>query len=400
MNTAELYEKYILSNYGVRTHTLVRGEGVRAWDDTGKCYLDFCTGIAVDALGHSHPQWVRAVQKQAATLVHTSNLFRNELQGRLAQAIVQKAGPGKMFFCNSGTEANEALLKLARLHGRKKASGAEGVCHKVIVAEKAFHGRTFGAMSATPQDKIQNGFRPMLDGFAVGKMNDLSSFEKLIGSDTAAILIEAVQGEGGLSMAKPEFLQGLRALCDKHGILLMFDEIQCGLGRVGKFLAFQLSGVKADAFSLAKGLAGGFPMGGIWVAEQHTDLFTPGSHGATFGGNPLACAAALAMMEVLDGEGLIEKIAKQTPAWHQALNGIVAKHPKVAKEVRGVGYMTGIALHVPTAPVVMALREEGLLTAPAGGDVIRLLPPLIATEADLAESVAIFDKVLARMESN
>ncbi len=397
MNTADRYAAYLLSNYGAPALTLVKGHGACVTDDAGKTYLDFCTGIAVNALGHAHPVWVRRVQEQAATLAHVSNLFRNEPQSLLAEKIVQKAGPGRMLFCNSGAEANEALLKLARLHGKRRNGGVEGVVTKVVVAANAFHGRTYGSMSATPQEKIQGGFRPMLDGFATGRINDLASFEALVDERTAAVLVEPLQGEGGLTVAQTEFLHGLRALCDRRGALLMFDEIQAGMGRTGKWFGHQISGVRADAFSMAKGLGGGFPIGAIWVAKGNDDLFTPGSHGTTFGGNPLACAAALAVFEVIESEGLLEKIAAYAPAWRAALASTAAARPDIIKEVRGVGYMTGLALTDAPAAFVAALREAGLLVAPAGDNVVRLLPPLNATQAELAESAAIVDRVARAM---
>lgn len=394
MNTADRYAEYLLTNYGAPPLTLVKGSGARVTDDTGKTYLDFCTGIAVNALGHAHPHWVKRVQEQAATLAHVSNLFRNEPQGLLAEKIVEKAGSGRVLFCNSGAEANEALLKLARLHGKRRNGGVEGEIVRVVVAANAFHGRTFGAMSATPQEKIQGGFRPMLRGFVTGNLNDLESFEALVDEQTAAVLIEPIQGEGGLTVAQAKFINGLRAVCDRQGALLMFDEIQTGVGRTGKWFAHRHAGVKADAFSMAKGLGGGFPIGAIWVAKGHDDLFTPGSHGTTYGGNPLACAASLAVFEVIENENLLEKIVGRTPAWHDALRAVAVARPDIVKEVRGVGYLSGIALTGPVAPVVAALREAGLLVAPAGDNVIRLLPPLTATPAELAESAAIVDKVV------
>ena len=399
MNTADRYSAYLLTNYGPPALTLVRGEGVRVWDDAGLAYLDFCTGIAVNALGHGHPAWVNRVREQAATLTHVSNLFRNEPQALLAEKVVEKAGPGRVLFCNSGAEANEALLKLARLHGRRRNGGVEGKVFKVVVAANAFHGRTFGAMAATPQEKIQGGFRPMLEGFAVGKLNDLASFEALVDDDTAAVLVEPIQGESGLTLAQAEFLRGLRALCDRRGSLLMMDEIQTGVGRTGRWFAHQYAGVKVDAFSMAKGLGGGFPIGGIWVAKGHDDLFTPGSHGTTFGGNPLACAAALAVIDVIESEELLEKIVARTPAWHAALRATAVARPDIVKEIRGVGYMTGLALTEAPAPLVAALRDAGLLTAPAGDNVIRLLPPLTATAADLAECAAIVGKIVRALPS-
>lgn len=394
MTTADRYAAYLLTNYGAPPLTLVSGAGARVTDDTGKTYLDFCTGIAVNALGHAHPVWVERVREQAAKLTHVSNLFRNEPQALLAEKLVAKAGPGRVLFCNSGAEANEALLKLARLHGKRRNAGVEAGIIRVVVAANAFHGRTYGAMSATPQEKIQGGFRPMLEGFATANLNDLESFEALVDDNTAAVLIEPIQGEGGLTVAQTKFIAGLRAVCDRVGALLMFDEIQTGMGRTGKWFGHQHAGVKADAFSMAKGLGGGFPIGAIWVAKGNDDLFTPGSHGTTYGGNPLACTAALAVIEVIESENLLEKIAAQTPAWHAALRATAAARPDIIKEIRGVGYLSGLALTGPVAPVVAALREAGLLVAPAGDNVIRLLPPLNATAAELAESAAIVDKVI------
>lgn len=394
----EQYAHYVLGNYGPPPLTFVRGEGVYLYDDAGRCYLDFGSGIAVTALGHSHPRWVAAVREQAGQLSHVSNLFANPQQGQLAARLVEKAGPGRAFFCNSGTEANEALLKLARLHGQRKA-GQEGVCHKVICARNAFHGRTFGGMSATPQEKVQAGFAPLLDGFAFAELNDLDSFEALIDEHTAAIFIETIQGEGGVFRASDRFLKGLRALCDTHGLLLMLDEVQCGIGRSGSFFAFQQAGVQPDAIGMAKGLGGGFPIGAIWVTEAHTDLFRPGCHGSTFGGNPLASAAALAVLETIEAEDLIGQVQRQAPAWHAELQALVARHPAFLSEVRGLGYMVGLGLQVPSGPVMEAAREAGLLTVAAGNNTLRLLPPLTTKAEELSEAVGILEQVLLAMPS-
>ena len=392
--TAELYARYVGRNYGAPAITLVRGQGVYVWDAADKRYLDFATGIAVNALGHSHPVWVRRVSEQAARLVHVSNLYRNQPQGLLAEALVRRAGPGRVIFCNSGAEANEGLLKLARLHGLKK-SGVEGACVGVVVAERAFHGRTFGGMSATPQEKIQKGFRPLLSGFTAAPLNDLAAWDKAIDAKTtAAVLIETIQGEGGVFPATAEFLQGIRRLCAERNVLFMIDEIQCGIGRTGRFFAFEQSGVRPDAIAMAKGLGGGFPIGAIWMAPPHDELFQAGSHGTTFGGGALAAAAGLAVLEVLDSEQLVAKVARQAPAWHAALRAVAAERPDVVKEVRGAGYMVGVVLHVDPLPFAAALREAGLLTAPAGGIAVRLLPPLTASEAELAEAVEILGRVL------
>jgi acetylornithine aminotransferase/acetylornithine/N-succinyldiaminopimelate aminotransferase len=396
MSTADLYDAYVLKNYGRAPLTLVRGEGAHVWDDEGRRYLDFSAGIAVTAVGHSHPHWVAAVQRQAAELVHTSNLYRNPRQGELARRLVGRAGPGRVFFCNSGTEANEALIKLSRLHGMKKVGGEEGRCHKIICAKNAFHGRTFGGMSATPQEKIQKGFRPLVPGFVFGELNNLASFEALIDDQTAAIFVETIQGESGINPCTPEFLRGLRALCDRHDLLLLLDEVQCGLARTGRFYAFEhAAGVRPDAIGMAKGLGGGFPIGAMWLDEKHAGLFHPGSHGSTFGGTPLACAAALATLDIIERENLLEKIIAQSAPWHAALRGLAAEFPAQLREVRGFGYLVGLQLAGDPAPYVAALREAGFLVPTAGNNVIRLLPPLTATADELAESVALIRRVLS-----
>jgi acetylornithine aminotransferase/acetylornithine/N-succinyldiaminopimelate aminotransferase len=388
------YAANVAHNYGAPPVTLVKGQGTHVWDAAGKRYLDFASGIAVNAVGHSHPHWVKRVTEQAGKLVHVSNLYRNEPQGELAQALARRCGPGRVIFCNSGAEANEGLLKLARLHGQRK-SGAEGACIGVVVAEKAFHGRTFGGMSATPQEKIQKGFRPLLSGFAAAPLNDLAAWDKAIDAKTtAAVLIESIQGEGGVNPATPEFLRGVEKLCRERNVLFMLDEIQCGIGRTGRFFAFEHAGVKPDAIAMAKGLGGGFPIGAIWMAPPHDDLFQPGSHGTTFGGGALAATAGLAVLEILEAEQLVAKVAERSVAWHAELRKLVEFRPDLVKEVRGAGYMVGVILHVDPLPVVAALREAGILTAPAGGVAVRLLPPLNASSGELAESVAILRQVL------
>ena len=392
--TAANYAENVAHNYGAPPITLVKGQGTYVWDAAGKRYLDFASGIAVNAVGHAHPYWVKRVSEQAGKLVHVSNLYRNEPQGQLAHALAQRCGPGRVIFCNSGAEANEGLLKLARLHGQRK-SGAEGVCIGVIVAEKAFHGRTFGGMSATPQEKIQKGFRPLLSGFTAVPLNDLAAWDKAIDAKTtAAVLIESIQGEGGVNPAKADFLRGVEQICRERNVLFMIDEIQCGIGRTGKFFAYEHAGVKPDAIAMAKGLGGGFPIGAIWMAPPHDDLFQAGSHGTTFGGGPLAATAGLAVLEILESEQLLAKVAERSVSWHAELHKLVELRPDLVKEVRGAGYMVGVILHIDPVPVVAALREAGILTAPAGGVAVRLLPPLNASPEELAEAVAILRQVL------
>ncbi|QYM79335.1 acetylornithine/succinylornithine family transaminase [Horticoccus luteus] len=394
-STAALYDAHVLKNYARAAVTLVRGRGAQVWDDQGKSYLDFTSGIAVSALGHCHPHWVAAVQRQAGELIHTSNLFRNPNQAELARRLIGYAGPGRVFFCNSGTEANEALIKLARLHGMQKAGGVEGQCYKVICAKSAFHGRTFGGMSATPQEKIQKGFRPLVPGFVFGELNNLQSFAELIDADTAAIFVETIQGEGGVHACTSEFLIGLRRLCDQHNLLLMLDEVQCGIGRTGTFYAFEQAGIHPDAIGMAKGLGGGFPIGAMWVRENAADLFHPGMHGTTFGGTPLACAAALAVLDVIEKEKLLAHVTRESGPWHAALRKMAADFPAHLSGVRASGFLVGVQLTSDPGPYVAALREHGLLVPSAGGNVMRLLPPLNATAAELARCVEIFRGVLA-----
>lgn len=395
-NTADLYDAHVLKNYARAPLTLVRGQGAQVWDDAGRSYLDFTSGIAVSALGHCHPHWVAAVQRQAAELIHTSNLFRHPNQGELARRLIGYAGPGRVFFCNSGAEANEALIKLSRLHGVAKAGGEEGKCFKVICAKNAFHGRTFGGMSATPQEKIQKGFRPLVPGFAFGELNNLQSFAELVDEQTAAIFIETIQGESGVNACTPEFLIGLRKLCNEHNLLLLVDEVQCGIGRTGKFYAFEHAGVQPDAIGMAKGLGGGMPIGAVWIRENAADLFHPGSHGTTFGGTPLACAAALAVLDVIERERILEKVSFNSIPWIASLKQLAADFPAKVIGVRGQGYLVGVQLTADPAPVIAAVRDAGLLVPGAGGNVIRFLPPLTATPAELAKSVEILRGVLAR----
>jgi acetylornithine/N-succinyldiaminopimelate aminotransferase len=394
-STADLYDAHVMKNYARAPLTLVSGRGALVWDDQGKQFLDFTSGIAVSALGHCHPHWVAAVQRQAGELIHTSNLFRNPNQAELARRLIGYAGPGRVFFCNSGAEANEALIKLARLHGVKKSGGEEGKCYKVICAKSAFHGRTFGGMSATPQAKIQKGFAPLVPGFSFGELNNLQSFADLIDEQTAAIFVETIQGEGGVNPCTPEFLVGLRKLCNDHNLLLLLDEVQCGIGRTGKFFAYEYAGVQPDAIGMAKGLGGGMPIGAVWVRENAAELFQPGSHGTTFGGTPLACAAALAVLDVIEKEKLLEKVSINSTTWITALKQLAKDFPAQLLGVRGQGYLVGLQLANDPAPTVAALRDAGMLAPVAGGNVIRLLPPLTATPDELAKSVEILRKVFS-----
>jgi acetylornithine aminotransferase/acetylornithine/N-succinyldiaminopimelate aminotransferase len=388
----------LLQNYGPPAFNAVRGEGAYLYDESGERYLDFGTGIAVTSLGHSHPKWVQAVQEQAASLAHCSNLYGIPGQIKLADRLVARTGPGRILFCNSGAEANEALIKLARLHGRRQSNNEEGRRYHVVCANNAFHGRTFGGMAATPQEKVQSGFHPMLDGFRFGELNNIESFDRLIDDSAAAVFIESIQGEGGIFPAEPGFLRELRALCDERGALLILDEVQCGIGRTGHFFAYESAGVRPDAVGMAKGLGGGFPIGAIWVAEPYADLFQPGSHGTTFGGNPLACAAANAVLDVIEEEDLLAKIQSQSAIWHKALQTLSQKYSAHIAGVRSAGYMVGLQLHTDCRAVANAAREKGLLIVPAGHNTVRLLPPLITTKDELEKSVSILDEVFASID--
>ncbi len=392
-----MHHPTLMKNYGPPAFDAVRGEGVYLYDASGKRYLDFGSGIAVTSVGHSHPKWVKAVQDQATTLSHCSNLYGIPSQQKLADRLVEKAGPGRVLFCNSGAESNDALIKLARLHGRNLSGGEEAKRYTVVAAEDAFHGRTFGGMAATPQEKIQGGFRPMLEGFKFGQLNNIESFDKLVDDTVAAVFIESIQGEGGIFPAEDSFLQELRALCTERGALLMLDEVQCGIGRSGHFFAFEKSGVKPDAIGMAKGLGGGFPIGAIWAAEPYAELFQPGSHGTTFGGNPLACAAANATLDIIEENNLLEKIMANSSIWHAALQGLVEKYPQHIAGMRGAGYMIGLALHADSSAVTIAARDKGLLIVPAGHNTIRLLPALTATLKELTESTRILGEVFAEL---
>jgi acetylornithine aminotransferase/acetylornithine/N-succinyldiaminopimelate aminotransferase len=398
MDTKTQYEQFVVNSYSRTPLVIVKGQGTRVWDEDGRIYLDFAQGIATNTIGHCHPHWVRRVSEQAGTLVHTSNLYYTQNQGILAQKLVERAGPGKVFFCNSGAESNEGLIKLARLHGMSLSGGREGVRHKVVCAHNAFHGRTFGSMAATPQQKIQKGFAPMLDGFEFGDFNDLGSFEKLVDDKTAAVLIEPIQGESGITPATVEFLQGLRRLCTDRGALFMVDEVQCGYGRTGRFFACEHYGVRPDAISMAKGIAGGFPMGAFWVATPYADLIHPGNHGSTFGGTPIACAAALAVLEVIENEGLLANVNKVSALLCDGLKDLMARHPDKVEAVRGRGLLMALAVK-DNIDFVNTLRAHGLITVPGGNGAVRLLPPLNVSAAEISQALDIIGRALSNADS-
>jgi predicted acetylornithine/succinylornithine family transaminase len=388
MNTEQLFalqHEYLLKTY-VPNRLLVRGQGARVWDSDGREFLDFTSGISVCNLGHCHPTVTAAIQQQAAQLVHVSNLFANEKQPQLAKAISDATFGGRVFFCNSGAEANEGVIKFARKWG-----SAQGR-HEIVCMNGSLHGRTLGTLAATDRPAYRQGFAPGVEGFHFVPFNDLLALDDAIGDQTAAVLLEPIQGEGGVRPATQEFIAGARELCDKHGVLLIFDEVQCGMGRTGSLFACQHYDVVPDAMSMAKALGNGFPIGAFAVQRQWEDVLTPGTHATTFGGTPLACAAALAVVETMDDD-FLANVRQSAEHFTAGLQSMADKYPKI-KEVRGVGLLIGMLVDGTAAPVVNAAAEKGLLILSAGADVVRFLPPLTATTAELDEALSIIDAAI------
>jgi len=410
-STADLYRDYVMPTYGRFDLALARGEGTRVWDEAGKAYLDFGAGIAVCSLGHSHPKLTKALAEQAAALVHTSNLYLTRPQGELAKLVVDLVGlGGKVFFCNSGAEANEGLYKLARKFGAPTGR------HEIITFTNSFHGRTLGGISATGQEKVKIGFAPLVEGFVHVPFNDLAAVEAAITPKSVAILLEPVQGEGGINPATAEFLKGVRDLCDRHNLLLFFDEVQCGFGRTGDWCAWRTivsTGVEPDAVSWAKGIANGFPLGSFWAGARSAgpdaegkergplcDLLGPGTHGTTYGGNPLAATAGLAVLTAIGEQGLL---ANARELGDYLMKSLEEMQLPAIRLVRGVGLMIGIELNdlhsagegAPALLMTKALMKAGLLVIPSGERTLRLLPPLNITKAEADEALAILKKVLS-----
>ncbi|UTA49126.1 aspartate aminotransferase family protein [Simiduia sp. 21SJ11W-1] len=371
----------LMNNYGERTLTLVKGQGSRLWDDAGNSYLDGISGIAVCGLGHCHPAITEAIASQAATLVHTSNLYNIPAQEQLADKLIQITGMDNAFFCNSGTEANEAAIKLARKWGNEK--GIQ--CPTIVVMEHSFHGRTMGALSATGNAKVQAGFAPLVEGFLRVPYDDVAAVEALSGNNQiVAVLVEPVQGEGGVHVPAPDYLNNLRSLCDKNGWLLMLDEIQTGNGRTGKFFAYQHNGILPDVLTTAKGLGNGFPIGATLARGAAAKVLQPGNHGTTFGGNPLASAVALAVINTLESEGCITLAAHRGKELVDRLKAALGELPQVA-DIRGLGMMVGVELTSPCAELVGKARAQGLLLNVTAGNTLRLLPTLNINDDDFTE---------------
>ena len=403
----DTFERYVVPTYGRFDLVLERGEGSYVWDSHGHRYLDFGGGIAVCSLGHAHPEITEALTEQSRKLLHVSNLYYNKWQGELAERLVGLIGPGRCFFCNSGAEANEGLYKLARKFGHE--TGRFGI----ITTRESFHGRTLAGIAATGQEKVKKGFEPMVAGFKHVPYNDLEAMRAAITPETAAILIEAVQGESGITLATPEYLLGLRRLCDERNLLLLLDEVQAGHFRTGRFQGWQrILGddvtFQPDGIAMAKSLGGGFPIGAFWVREKYAELLSPGTHATTFGGNPLGCAVALRILEIMERDNLGANARKLGDFIMGELRALQQNFPGVIREVRGLGLMIGIEFQ-PDAPgfrasdkspaiqVVTRLQERGLLTVPAATAVVRLLPALNLKQAEAKEGLAIIQKLVEEM---
>jgi acetylornithine/N-succinyldiaminopimelate aminotransferase len=383
----------LYSNYRQPPIVLARGEGTVVWDVAGNRYLDLAAGIAVSSLGHAHPALVRAIADQAARLIHVSNYFYNERNVELAQRLTKVTGMARAFFCNSGTEAIEACLKLVRRHFFAKGQEAR---YRIIAFEQSFHGRTLGALAATGQKAYRDGFGP-LPGVTHVPYGDIAAVRGAMGADVAAILVEPVQGEGGVNPAPEGFLRALRELCDTTGTLLVADEVQTGIGRTGRFLAFEHAGVSADVVALAKGLGGGVPIGAMLCKGELEGALPPGSHGSTFGGNALASAAALAVLATVQGEGLVQGAHDKGAHLTRLLAGLAQKHAKLVETNRGLGLLQALVLRegVDARAVVGRLRDAGVLLTIAGSRALRFSPPLTVSLAELDEGAAVVDRVLA-----
>ncbi|HWY41351.1 MAG TPA: aspartate aminotransferase family protein [Chthoniobacterales bacterium] len=404
----ELFDKFVVPSYARFDLALERGKGSYVWDVDGKRYLDLAGGIAVCSLGHGHPEITKALTEQSQKLIHVSNLYYNEPQGRLAKRIVDQIAPGRVFFCNSGAEANEGLFKLARKFGHDTG------CYEIITTADSFHGRTLAGIAATGQEKVKKGFEPAVDGFKQVPFNDLEAMARTISSKTAAILVEPVQGESGVTIAKPEYLVGLRRLCDEHNLLLLFDEVQAGHFRTGKFQSWQRileneppaievnHPYLPDAVSMAKSLGGGFPIGAFWVREKFADVLSAGTHASTFGGTPLACAVALRIFEAIEREDLAGNARATGEFLLRELQQLQQRFPRVVKVVRGLGFMIGIEFqpNFKSVEVVKGLHKRNVLTVPAGASVIRLLPALNLSRAEAEEGIRILENFIVDLAKN
>ena len=387
-----LTEKYVASTYTRFPIALVRGKGARVWDADGKEYLDFVGGIAVNSLGHNHPAVIRAIERQARKLIHVSNLYHIAPQSELARELCRRSFADRVFFCNSGAEANEAAIKLARRYGGERLGGK----YEVLSTYNSFHGRTLATLTATGQEKVRAGYDPLPPGFRQVAYNDLGAMEAAIDENTtAAILVEPIQGEGGVVLPGKDYLRGLRELCDRKNLLLIFDEVQVGMGRTGKLFAYEHYGVEPDIMTLAKALGGGLPLGAMLAREAVARSFGPGSHASTFGGNPLACSVGLAVLKSMLQGGVLKNCAKMARLLMSGLLSLKARLP-VIREVRGKGLIVGVELEREGSKIVEDCMGQGLLINCTAHKVLRFLPPLIVGKKELEQGLAILEKVLAR----
>jgi acetylornithine/N-succinyldiaminopimelate aminotransferase len=388
--TIELFDKYVIANYGRLPRVITKGEGCYLYDVDGNKILDMFPGWAVSAIGHCHPKVVEALRKQAGELLHIDNTFYSEPQGQLAKLLSERAFGGKCFFCNSGAEANEAALKLARLHTSEEK-------YKFITAEGSFHGRTFATMTATAQPKHHEGLLPLLPGFVYVPFNDVEALEKAFSDEVAAVMVEPIQGEGGINLADAEYLSAIRRLCDENGAVLIFDEVTTGIGRTGKWFAYQHYDVEPDIITMAKALGGGTAIGAMMAKEDLAASLVPGKHATTFGGNALVCAAAVAVIEAIEEENLLENANQLGPYTMDKLEMLKQKH-SIIDSVRGVGLMIGIQLNSSGMKIVDKCLENGLRINCTQGTVLRFMPPMIATKNHINKAIEILDGVLSEAE--
>jgi acetylornithine/N-succinyldiaminopimelate aminotransferase len=384
---------HVATTYGRIPMALVRGEGMRVWDADGKMYYDFLAGLGVNNLGHCHPRVVEAIHQQAGTLLHVSNLYHIQPQIDLAEMLAQYSFADRSFFCNSGTESCEAAIKLARKYSHDHFGAGR---YEIITFENSFHGRTMASLSATAQTKYHKGFEPLLDGFTYAPFDDLQAVERMITPKTCALMIEPIQGEGGVNVPSPGYLQSLRELCERHQLLLIYDEVQCGIGRTGRLFAYEHEGVPPDIMTLAKSLAGGVPIGAMLAREEVAKSFVPGTHAATFGGNPLATAAGVAALKAIHEEGMLENCQRVGTYFMGRLKDLQQRYAFI-NEVRGRGLMLGLQLDVPGGQFVNACMERGFLVNCTVDTVLRFLPPLIVTESEVDLLITTLDELFAKV---
>ena len=378
-------QKYLMPTYSRIPIVPEKGEGVRVWDKEGKCYIDLVSGIGVMAVGYSHPRICKVIKEQSQKLVHCSNLYHIENQAKLAEKLCQISFADKVFFCNSGAEANEAAIKLARKFGYQKGA------FEIVAMENSFHGRTLATLGLTGQEKYRKWFGPFPPGFKFCEFNNVKKLKEMITSKTCAIIMEPIQGEGGIKEASPEFIEAAREICTEKDILLIFDEVQCGLGRTGKWFAYQHFGVEPDIMTLAKPLAAGLPIGACLAKKNIADIFSPGDHASTFGGGPLVTSVALEVLNIMEEEKLVEKAKEVGRYFREKLLSLKEKFPFI-KEVRGKGLMLGMELDIEGKPVMDKAREKGLLINVTKGKVLRFLPPLVIKKAEIDEAVFILEE--------